>query len=148
VKIVFSLRTLPIAQPRQRTRTVVAHGKVFGQNYTPAKHPVNAFKAELAFAAQQTYKGSPLTGPLAVELVFIFPRPQRLIWKSKPMPREWHTGRPDSENVAKACLDSLTGICWADDSQVCDLHIVKWIAAGHDAADGPGVSVSIEELEP
>ena len=33
--------------------------------------------------------------------------------------------RLDCDNVAKACLDALTGVIWADDSQVVNLMIEK-----------------------
>jgi Holliday junction resolvase RusA-like endonuclease len=37
--------------------------------------------------------------------------------------------RVDIDNVAKACLDSLNGIAYLDDSQVVDLHAHKAVAA-------------------
>lgn len=39
--------------------------------------------------------------------------------------------RVDADNVAKACLDALTGILWRDDSQVQRLRVDK-LAAEHD----------------
>jgi Holliday junction resolvase RusA-like endonuclease len=33
--------------------------------------------------------------------------------------------KPDGDNLAKAALDGLKGIAWADDSQVCRLLVEK-----------------------
>ena len=142
--ISFRVFCLPIAQPRQRHR-IVSEGltsRQFVQNYTPAKHPVNAFKASIRLAASQVYQGPPLEGPLSVTLTFIFPRPASMQWKKQPQPRAWHMKRPDAENVIKAFLDSLTGTIWRDDAQVSFLQVSKVIASGDEQ---PGVEVMIRE---
>ena len=59
------------------------------------------------------------------------------------MPRIRHTKKPDADNLAKAVLDSLNGLIWVDDAQVCELSVSKWIAAGDERA---GVTVRIYEL--
>lgn len=33
--------------------------------------------------------------------------------------------KPDADNIAKAVLDALNGLAWADDRQVVSLHITK-----------------------
>jgi len=61
-----------------------------------------------------------LVGPLKVTLIFTFDTKNRRVWgqpKSK---------RPDVDNVAKLFLDCMTAVgFWSDDSQVCDLRLVK-----------------------
>lgn len=142
--ISFGVPCIPIAQPRQRHRVVLGHGRTFSQNYTPAKHPVQDFKATIRLAASQQYEGPPLEGPLGVALVFVLPRPGRLIWKTRPMPRAWHGSKPDAENLAKSVLDALTGLIWRDDSQVSELTLRKYIASG---GEQPNVVVTILTLE-
>lgn len=102
---------------------------------------MNAFKAAVQQAAALAYRGGPLAGPLSVRMLLLFPRPSRLRWKTKPMPRVPHTSKPDAENVAKAALDSLTGLLWVDDSQVFDLRVKKLYAAGEEQ---PGVYVEVQ----
>lgn len=129
----------PIAQPRQR------HGLVRGQirNWTPAKHPVNVFKAALRLCWQQS-AGVGIEGPVRLTIEAVFSRPKSLVWKKRPMPRVPHTKKPDAENVAKAVLDALNGLAYQDDSQVCELRVCKWIAAGGEA---PYTRVVIEALD-
>lgn len=120
----FFAPCLPIAQPRQRHRGFVAGGRVITTNYTPAKHPVNAFKALVALASRQVWSKDPLQGPLKVEVTFRFPLPAsaRVGVKRRVAGGEWvpHSHKPDLENCVKSLQDGLTGICWVDDSQVAE----------------------------
>lgn len=131
---------LPIAQPRQR------HTKD-GRNYTPTKHPVRVFKTMVAYAVMREYSGELWDGPIKLDLALWFPRPKAKIWAKKPMPREWHTAKPDADNVLKAITDALKNILWKDDSQVCDIHVTKTICAGGTSYDMPGVWMTITQLE-
>lgn len=142
--ITFRVPAVPVAQPRQRHRAfTVPSGRIATQNYTPAKHKVQDFKATVRLAAQQAYVGPPLGGAIVLRLVFILPRPGRLRWKSRPMPRARHTSKPDADNLAKSVKDALSKQCWADDSQICELHAEKWYAAGDEA---PAVEIEIQAI--
>lgn len=140
-KLSFVVPDVPVAQPRQRQR--VAPGG-FVQNYTPTDSPVNAFKASVKRAANDAYRGKPLSGPLSVSVLFVFPRTSGQIWKTKPMPRIWHTKKPDLDNLVKAVWDALSGIVWIDDKQICDARQRKKIASGDEQ---PHCVVVIKELE-
>jgi len=59
-------------------------------------------------------------------------------------PRIRHAKKPDRDNLDKALMDSLTGLLWIDDAQVCDGRITKWIAAGDEQ---PHVVVTLSEVE-
>jgi crossover junction endodeoxyribonuclease RusA len=141
--ISFRVEHEPIAQPRQRYRVVRNGNQAFVHNYTPARSPVNVFKAMCRVAAAESYSGKPLDGPVGIEMDLVFPRPRAMCWKTRTMPRVWHTAKPDAENVAKAILDALTGICWHDDQQVCQLLIYKQVADGVEKAH---VAIRIEAL--
>jgi len=47
----------------------------------------------------------------------------------------------DIDNLAKAILDALNGICWYDDSQISELHVTK------NLADEPHIEIEIEEIK-
>lgn len=136
----FTVPAIPIAQPRQRHRVMTVNGRPMAMNYTPAKHPVQDFKASVRMAFAAAYSGPPLEGPVKLVAVFVLPRPKRLIWKSRPMPRVLHIAKPDLDNLEKALKDSLNGLAWRDDSQVCDVEKMKFVAAGDEQ---PGVTVEI-----
>jgi Holliday junction resolvase RusA-like endonuclease len=118
-------------------------GKTYAHNYTPTQDPVNVFKAVVKTVAAAAYKGPPLDGPLSVNVRFVMPRPQMKVWKKRPMPRYWHTGKPDHDNLSKAFQDSLNGLLWKDDSQICCSFVEKCVAAGDEQ---PHVEVEIRVL--
>ena len=142
--IEITVNTTPIAQPRQRHSVITRLGKTFVTNYTPKTHPVTQYKLELQRACCNQYAGDPLEGPLEVKFRFVMPRPKGKFWKTKPMPRERHYGKPDVDNLLKSTADALTGILWTDDSQICAGEIEKWIAAGDEQ---PHVVVTVRELQ-
>lgn len=130
VEISITVPAIPVAQPRQRHRAVHVAGRTCVRNYTPSRDPVNAYKSLVAHAASQVYHGAPHDGPVIVSLLFVFPRPRAMTWKTKPMPRARHLGKPDADNLFKAFVDALTGIVFVDDSRIYLTTIEKAIAAG------------------
>lgn len=116
----------PLSQPRQRHAMIGGHIR----NYTPADHPVNAFKTEL-----RTAWSSPLIeGPCICLITAVFPRPKSKTKKRGDNPRLLHTGKPDCDNIAKAVCDALNGVAWKDDSQVCELTVSKVVASADENA--------------
>lgn len=126
----FTVPAIPVSQPRQRHRVISAGGRTFAHNYVPKNDPVNAYKAAIQYAATQVYHDAPHDGPVSLAVVFVFPRPQAMRWKTKPMPRARHCGKPDADNLMKALTDALNGLVFVDDSRICHATIQKVIAAG------------------
>lgn len=144
-EIQFIVPAVPVAQPRPRATAFGGHARVHevthtGKGPTRKPHPIAAFKAAVMHAAQDAYSGPPLDGPLRMDVVFVMPRPKVKVWKTKPMPRYRHTGKPDRDNLDKAVMDALKGLVWVDDSQVCDGRIQKFVASGYEQ---PHVEVRI-----
>jgi Holliday junction resolvase RusA-like endonuclease len=143
VKIEITVPGVPIAQPRQRTRIAGTGARVFAQNYTPSKHPVQEFK--LAIRQAVSAKTSTVwRGPVRVDWVAVFPRPAGKIWKRRPMPRLPHTAKPDRDNLDKAILDALTGVLLADDKQAYCGECSKWVASGDEQ---PHVRITITQVD-
>ena len=113
-------------QPWQRPKTRIINGWV--QHYSPKK--TTEYEREIAdyFRSHPQRFKFEKDIPVAINLVFGMPIP-----KSTPKSRKdamiegviKHTKRPDVDNMAKAVLDALNGLAWADDSQIVRLSITK-----------------------
>ena len=96
--------------------------------YLPSSAPVRAFKRAVVTEAVKRFN-KPLTGPVVVEITAMFQRPPSHLTsrgelrKAAPVFPGRNLG--DVDNLAKGALDALTGIAWADDSQVVDLRVAK-----------------------
>lgn len=87
---------------------------------------------------------APMDGPLSVTIDAYWPRPKSLPKRMghERLPRP---SRPDVDNIAKAVMDAGNGVLWADDGQVVELTIRKWVAG----SDGPlpGVYFDVEPVD-
>ena len=64
----------------------------------------------------------PLLGKIKIIAVFFMPIPKSLPVKDR---EGWHSKKPDLDNLIKLCLDSMNGIVFKDDSQVCAIIAMK-----------------------
>jgi Holliday junction resolvase RusA-like endonuclease len=142
----FFAEGLPIAQPRQRfcSRKTKA-GKQFIHNYVPAKHPVNIWRETFAWQAKQYRPQTPLSGPIALMLQFVFPRLKKHLsanGKPKATAPFYKDTKPDWDNLGKAVSDVLTTLqFWRDDAQISIALVTKTYD------ERAGVQVIIEELK-
>lgn len=121
----FVVKGIPKAQGRPRFARM---GK-FVRAYDPKDS--RAYKDN--FAAQiaaQKPRFIEQGKPVALDLAFYLPRP-KVHYRADGAVKERYastepTGRPDTENMVKACMDAMTGVVWYDDSQVVSLHARKY----------------------
>ncbi len=114
---------VPIGKGRPKFSTFNGYPKA----YTP-KNTVNYENlVKLAFhqsGAEPFEKGE----QLRAEITAYFPIPKSTS-KKKQLEMQsgliMHTKKPDADNIAKAILDALNGLAYYDDSQVCELGVVK-----------------------
>ena len=96
----------------------------FARAYVPASHAVHSYRA--AIAAHAKAAGVELVeSPCEVVIDFVFARPKSHLRKNGLAKDAPELPRPDLDNMAKACLDSLNGVAWHDDSQVRRLVVEK-----------------------
>lgn len=141
---------LPAGQGSKRH---VGGGRMIEQskNVAPWRQDVTA--AALA-AMGEDRRFFPLTAPVAVTVIFWFPRPKahyrtggsaHLLRDDAPT---WHARTPDVEKAVRATHDALTiaGV-WRDDAQVAQVTAIKRYATdrGTDCAS-PGASIRVEAL--
>ena len=118
--ISFTVCGDPVAQPRHK---VTIRGKK-PIAYIPDDHPIHAYKQAVQLAAKVAMGGrDPVEGAVEVAIVFCFARPKSHTKAQRLDDR--HTQKPDLDNLTKAVLDALNGICWTDDSQAFRLRPEK-----------------------
>ena len=88
---------------------------------------VKPYRATVALAARAALVDVPTNGTVGVSIAFTFIRPASH-YNAKGVLRAGaatHPGKPDIDKLCRAVLDSLTGIIYADDSQVVSLVATK-----------------------
>lgn len=119
--IQFMVPGVPQGKGRARASTRNGHVRMF----TPAK--TVSYEAQLKHFAHEamTLAGyKPMEGPLRVFVEAVFPKAAS--WsKKKAAAAVWHTGKPDGDNILKACGDGLNGVVWRDDAQVANAQVIK-----------------------
>lgn len=129
----------PLPQPRPR----VYKTKDGDARAVSNTKEILEYKTAIQFEAKWAWRQPPATGPVGVILTLVLPRPKALRWKTKDMPREWHTHKPDLDNLEKAVLDALKGVYWVDDGQVCWVQKSKVIGSG---GERPGLILEVFSL--
>ena len=138
----------PKAQPRVK---VARRGKFSGV-YTPKT--ADGWKMHVRVSALNAWAHVPVearkqfTGAVSVTINVFFPRPLshyrtgKHAGELRPDAPQWHTSKPDRDNVDKAILDALTDAgLWADDCQVCAGQVTKRYADTK-----PGALIEITSL--
>lgn len=66
-------------------------------------------------------------GPIILNLLFYLPRPKAHMGKKgvKASSPKAHMTKPDLDNLEKAVMDALTGVCWVDDRLIVGKSSVK-----------------------
>lgn len=139
--------TVPgVAQPKGSMRSF-AHAKT-GRIVTMSDNPkLGSWEGRVALAAQAAGV-RPHPGAVVVNVECALPRPKGHAGKRglKPSAPAWHTQKPDADKLLRAVLDGLTGIAFADDSQVVTANCRKrWADLGEQA--GARVSIWLCESE-
>ena len=107
----FVVPLTPVAKGRPIAVRRGAHIGVI----TPTK--TREWEATVAQYAAAAMPGTPLEGPLAVDILAVMPRPQSMLGKKWPDGLFWAPKRPDGDNIRKAVLDGMQAR-WRDDGQV------------------------------
>lgn len=122
----FTVDADPVGKGRPRATTIGG----FARLYTPAKtRKYEALVSATATAAMVSQRRQRLDGPLKVTIVAAFTLPKSKERKRQPVQGSWHVGKPDADNVAKAVLDAIEGVVFAEDAAVCELVVTKRTAA-------------------
>ena len=122
--IKFSVEGTPIQQGSMRH---IGHGRMIHNKAVE----LAAWRADIASAAKLA-GCKPILDPIAITMKFRVKRP-------KSVKRDYPTVAPDLDKYVRSVNDGLTGVAFADDSQVIQ------IIASKEYADSPGVDIEISE---
>ena len=130
--IEFFLPMIPPTATAQEQKTGIRNGKPF--RYDPPE--LKAAKAKIRDYVAQHRPETPMTGPVALTVMWCFPITQ----SGKHYDGEPKITRPDTDNLQKLLKDCMTWAgFWQDDAQVFMETVLKcW-------ADRPGIYIKIEE---
>lgn len=102
----INTRPIPKARPRLSKFAV----------YTPKK--TADYERLIAYEWKRRYKNLILKGAVKLDLLFCFK-------KAKSCKKDYHTQRPDIDNLEKAILDGLNKTAFVDDCQVVEMKSQK-----------------------
>lgn len=125
---------------KQRPRVTMRGG--FATAYTP-KETVN-YETYVKTCYIQQNRHEMLEGPIRAEVKAYFSIPKSTSQKRRKLMVDGeikNTKKPDCDNVAKIILDSLNGIAYHDDSQICELTVEKLYG------EQPRVVLTLSKLE-
>jgi len=122
--IKFSVEGTPIQQGSMRH---IGQGRMIHNKAVE----LAAWRADIASAAKMA-GCKPILDPIAITMRFRVKRP-------KSVKRDYPTVAPDLDKYIRGVNDGLTGVAFADDSQV-----IK-ITASKEYSDHPGVDIEISE---
>ena len=142
-KIEFFVPGTPVGKGRPRAARRGAGVVMFTPEKTAGYEALVAATAAAALACD-ALAHQLLDGPLEAVLEMRFPATAS--WSKAKRARalagaEWHTSKPDADNVAKAILDACNGVVFRDDAQVVVLIATKAFS------EEPGVRVVIREVQ-
>jgi len=121
--VIFTIPGAPVGKGRPK----FARRGNFVTTYTPEK--TASYENLVKVKAEEVMQGRPMfDGPVAVSLMLYVTPPAS--WSQKKQRQAlageiYPTSKPDVDNVIKGIFDAMNGIVFADDKQVCDVHVAK-----------------------
>lgn len=128
-------------EPQGKARPRFARIGNYTRTYTPDETVRYENLVKLFY--QQETKGIKLEGEIAAKIVGVFPIPKSVSKKNRELMLQGkilHTKKIDCDNLAKIILDSVNGIAYDDDKQVCRLYVEKVYG------EKPRVEVTLKEI--
>lgn len=121
----FTLNIEPKAQPRVRAFAFNGKARVFQPKSAAEWKGI----VKLMVVEQLREQGGDIvpwpSDPVRLRVCFNFAMPKSYWLKTRVKLGEWHTKRPDLDNLLKALLDACHGVLWVDDTHVASIEATK-----------------------
>ena len=141
--IVFEMWGKP--QGKARSRTFYNHRLGRSQSVTPTNTVLYENYIKECYKATESSEFWFDKEPLAMKIVALFEIPKSFTKKQRADIENgllYPTKKPDADNIAKVVCDALNDVAYKDDTQIIDLHILKFYTK-----DRPKVIVEIKRYE-
>jgi Holliday junction resolvase RusA-like endonuclease len=121
------LKLVVMGQPKPQPRHRHFKRGNFHGTYDPASDAKQSFLSVILSYAPE----KPLDEPLCVDIDFYFARPKNHFGTGKNKDKlkltapNYHTTRPDIDNLRKFIMDAMNKVFWRDDSIICEGHTRK-----------------------
>lgn len=123
----MEINLIVLGEPKAQARHKHFSRGKFSGVYDPSAEKKETFASILQRQAPVT----PISVPIALELTFYMPRPKAHYGSGaksdclKDSAPEWHSGKPDLDNLCKFVQDSLNGVFYKDDALIYYLTATK-----------------------
>lgn len=141
--IVFEMWGKP--QGKARARTFYNHRLGRSQSVTPTNTVLYENYIKECYNTAENSEVWFNKEPLAMKIVALFEIPKSFTKKQRADIENgllFPTKKPDADNIAKVVCDALNGVAYTDDTQIIDLHILKFYTTQR-----PRVIVEIKRYE-
>ena len=141
--IVFEMWGEP--QGKARARTFYNHRLGRSQSVTPTNTVLYENYIKECYKATESSEFWFDKEPLAMKIVALFEIPKSFTKKQRADIENgllYPTKKPDADNIAKVVCDALNEVAYKDDTQIIDLHILKFYTTQR-----PRVIVEIKRYE-
>jgi Holliday junction resolvase RusA-like endonuclease len=143
--VAFVVDGAPAPQGSKVARTSRAGGTYVHESNRPA---LDAWRASVATRAREAMAGRPpLTGPLELDVAFMFGRPRahyrtgKRAGELKASAPIYCSTRPDLDKLLRAVGDAITGIVVVDDAAIVEVRARK-------AYGSPAAHIAVRVLSP
>ena len=132
------VKFMVLGDPKGKQRPKFSRQGKFVRAYTPKQTVKYEEKVKTEYINQVDQR---LQGPIGAKITSYFQIPKSVSRKKRQkMIGEYHTNKPDTDNIGKIILDPLNDVAFDDDKQVCQLTVEKYYG------ETPGVIVELREL--
>lgn len=138
----FRIKAEPIAQGRPRLTTI--HGQARAFDPKKSKDWKSFIKDVAEKAMYDAGHERPFEGPVLARMRFGFELAKSHHRKRTPKKRQWHTKRPDIDNLAKAIFDACESVVFMNDTQIVRIVADKIIC---EQGEPPFVVVEFTRIE-
>ena len=125
ISVDFTVPGQPIGKARPRATSVNGRARM----YTPKK--TADYETVVANEGRPHFP-EPMVGAVRLRVVAFFEMPKSWTKRKRAAALgQFHTQKPDADNVLKVIKDGLNEVAWIDDCQVADARVVKrWATYG------------------